>query len=217
MSTKKTTTASQAGVFDPGAMQQYQSLTGAGGQALSDEIRNPYGNMFFNQQLGMQRRQIGQGFQQGQQALQQRAQAMGINPSSPAYFSQLNKLQRQMQSEQSQGYNQLLLGASNIRQGAISQAMNFRPLQTGQHGVQTEQSSGLGTWLPQVAGMGLSLATGGMSGMGAGGGMGAFGPQMSQMAHMGQGFDPSGWSGQGQNSSMQPTSYSAPTTLQSPW
>ena len=196
MSTTKTTTSSQQNQYDPGSMSTYQNLTGAGGQAISDEIRNPYGNMFFNQQLQMMRRQQGQSQLQGQQSLQQRAQAMGINPSSPQYFSQLNKLQRQGEAGEAQGYGNLLLNAANLRQGAIGAAMNYRPLQTGQTGKQTESTGGLGTWLPQVAGMGLSALTGGM-----GGGMGSMGGGFAATGmHLGQGALTQ--SGMGQDNSL---------------
>jgi hypothetical protein len=202
MSTTKKTSSSQQNVFDPTSMGQYHDMSGAGTSAISDEIRNPYGSMFFNQQLQMMRRQQGQSQLSGQQSLQQRAQAMGINPNSPQYFSQMNRLQRQGQGDTSRGYGNLLLNAANLRQGAIGQAMNFRPLQTGQTGQQSETTGGLGTWLPQVAGMGLSALT-----MGMGGGAGGF----ASMAHLGQGAQTQ--SGDMNNPLLQPTSYQAPN----PW
>ncbi len=202
MSTTKKTPSSQQNVFDATSMSQDYDRSGAGSSAVSDEIRNPYGSMFFNQQLQMIRRQQGQSQLSGQQSLQQRAQAMGINPNSPQYFSQMNRLQRQGQGDTSRGYGNLLLGAANLRQGAIDAAMNFRPLQTGQTGQQTQTSSGLGTWLPQVAGMGLSLATGGMGSI-----AGGFG----SMAHLGQGAQTQ--SGNPDNPLLQPSSYEAPN----PW
>jgi hypothetical protein len=189
--------------FDPTSMGVFQGFQPQFGKAVSSEVTDPYSNMFFNQQLGMQQEAFGAGASARTQALLQRAQALGINPSSPAYFSQLNQLQRQMDSERSGGFNQLLLQAGQLRQGALGMMGAYRPLQTGQ--TQTQTQSGLGTWLPQVAGMaikaGTAFATGGASlaadaGSSFFGGGGA-GTQMGFTPQSFQGNDPSYWSGQG--------------------
>jgi len=63
-----------------------------------------------------------------------------------------------------------LMQAGQMRQSAIGMAGQYRPLQTGQ--TQTQQVSGLGSWLPQVVGAGLGAAGaffgGGMGGSGGG-------------------------------------------------
>src|SRR5205807_3073664 len=75
----------------------------------------------------------------------------------------------QLAANQANNFNSQLMYANNLRFNAANNMMNWRPLQTGSTGTQTQTTSGLGTWLPQVAGMGLSLATMGMGGMGDGG------------------------------------------------
>lgn len=152
MSTKKTTTNS----YDPGSMANYQSLNQTGSNALLQNINNPTGNMAFQQQQQMQNLQNSNQYGQAQQALAQRSQAQGMNPSSPMMAQQQTQLANQNSASGAQGYNSLLLNASNMRQSSINSAMSNTPLQTGQ----TQTSSGLGTWLPQVAGAALGAAAG---------------------------------------------------------
>src|SRR5258708_38589304 len=96
--------------------------------------------------------------------------------------AQLARAGRADMGRQSDTFNNLLLGANQLRMGAAQTAMGYRPLQTGS--TTTQQQSGLGTWLPQVAAAGMSAFTGGMkfsnpfSSMGGGsssGGGGAYG------------------------------------------
>lgn len=172
MSTKKTTTTTNA--YDPTAMGAYDSQVSAGSSALLGEINNPTGNMFFQQQQQMGNLQNSASAQSQNQVTQQNLSQQGISPGSPLYQQMMNQNQRSQMATQAQSNNNLLLNAGNLRQSAINSAMSFNPLQTG--GTQTQTSSGLGTWLPQVAGAaigaGTAIATGGagaMSNLGAGG------------------------------------------------
>lgn len=155
----KTTSTAQ---FNTQAMGQYNQLQPSIGSALQGNIDNPFSNMMFNTQLGMQRQSNQAQFGAQQQALLQRSQALGINPSSPQYAYMMNQLQRQNMAGTSQGYNNLLLQASQLRQQSIGMAENYRPLQTGQ--TQTQSQSGLGTWLPQLAGAAIGGLTAGFLG-----------------------------------------------------
>jgi len=162
-----TTTRTQAtNQFDPGSMGVFSGLSGAFGQGIMQDINDPYRSMAFNTQLGMQRRMGAQQQGQANQALLQRAQALGMNPNSPAFQSMMAQQQRQGMATQAGGYNQLLLQAAQLRQQALGAAGSYRPLQTGQTQVQSQ--GGLGSWLPQVAG-------GAIGGFGMLKGMGAFG------------------------------------------
>ena len=164
--------------YDPQSMGVFGGLNKTFGSAIQDEIQNPYSSMFFNQQLGMGNQAMQTQAASGNQAMLQRAQALGISPSSPLFASMMSQQQRGNQSNQSNMFNNLLLQAGQLRQGAIGQAGAYRPLQTGQSQVQTQ--SGLGTWLPQLAGaalgVGMGAATGGMSKMGGGGPFGGSAP-----------------------------------------
>jgi hypothetical protein len=165
MSKKTTTTTTNQ--YDPTAKSAYDAQVAAGSNALLGEINNPTGNMFFQQQQQMQNLNNANMFGSAQQALNQRLQQQGISPNSPLYQQQLGQLQRQQMAAQSQGYNQLLLNAGNLRQSAISSAMSFNPLQTGS--TQVQKTGGVGSWLPQIAGAAvggvMGLATGGLSGV----------------------------------------------------
>jgi len=162
---KKTVSTNQYNSTAEGA---YNAQVGAGSSALLGEINNPYSNSAFQQQQQMQNLTNANQYGQAQQSLGQRLQQGGISSNSPMAQQQMTQLSMQNQASQSQGYNNLLLQGANTRQSAINSAMSFQPQQTGQ----TQSQSGLGTWLPQVAGAALgaagAIATGGASaGMGS--------------------------------------------------
>lgn len=165
--------------YNPAAEGQYNMLQPLAGSALASEISNPYNNMFFNTQLGMGQQQLAAQNSSGMNAITQRANAMGMGGNQSLLNFQMAQQQRQGQSNQAGLFNNLLLQAGNMRQQAIGGAMNYRPQQTGM----TQQTSGMGTWLPQVAGAGIGMAGMGMMGMGNSGGSSAF-----QQGQFGGGF-----------------------------
>jgi hypothetical protein len=183
MSTQRTTTSTNA--YNPAAMGVYNQGVGTFGNVMNSFANDPYSNTFFNQQAGMMRQQNATQQASGMQALMQNQSQNGLNPNSPAFLQQQQQMQRQGMAQNAQGYNNLLLNAANTRFQAANALGNFHPLQTG--GTQVQSQSGLGTWLPQVAGMalgaGMSAATGGMSNMFGGGGGGGSSPSF-------QGGDP---------------------------
>jgi len=140
--------------YDPAAQGQYDLLQPLAGSALASEISDPYSNMFFNTQMSMGNQFNNRQQASGMAAVTQRARAMGMGGNQPLLNFQMGQQQRAGQANQSQLFQNLLLQAGNVRQQAISGAMNYRPEQTGQ----TTSTSGLGTWLPQVAGGALGVA-----------------------------------------------------------
>jgi hypothetical protein len=137
-------------------------------QNLQDFANDPLKSSFFNTQLNMSNAQNRQSFQSRNNAFLQNMQAGGSVGNLPAYAqSQLQQNQRGLSADNSNSFNNLLLGANQLRFGATGQMGGYRPLQTG--GTQTQQQSGLGSWLPQVAGaamkIGAGFATGGASGL----------------------------------------------------
>lgn len=149
-------------------MGVFGGLNKSFGSAIQGEIDNPYGNAFFNLQQARGNEAVNAQNASAQQSMMQRAQALGINPNSPLFASMMNQSSRFNMGRQSDMQSNLMLQAANMRQGAIGMAGSYRPLQTGQ--TQTQEQSGLGSWLPQLAGGAL-----GMAGKFMGGGMGAFG------------------------------------------
>lgn len=183
---KKTTTTSntssnqsqqfaQNRAFDPAALGQYQNFQPQIAGVLGDYMSNPWQSGHFQQQLGRANEFIAQQGRTAQQAL------LGQTPGGGGgafRASELARLQRGTQRSQSNALTNLLLGSSQLRLGAAGQAQAYQPLETGQSGTSSGTSTsqgrevrsegGLGTWLPQVAGLALGALTGGMGG---GGGM----------------------------------------------
>lgn len=162
MGSKKTTTTDQTQKtnYAPGALNGY---TAAQTQALG-MVNNPYSNPFYQQTLSQGMNSANQINQNQQQNLSQNISRSGIGENSAA-GTMLHQMGGYMASHNQAGAFQ---NASNQAQSMYGQGMNFlsNPLATGgtMHGVQTEQSGGLGTWLPQVIGAGLGAAGGIMSG-----------------------------------------------------
>lgn len=119
------------------------------------QVQNQMGNMFSNMRTG------------------------GFNGNMNAYTqSQLGRIGRFGAGLNAQSTNQNFLNYDMMRRQATAQAAGYRPLQTG--ATNTQQTSGLGTWLPQVIGAGASIAAGAMTGgmSGALGGLSGSGGSM---------------------------------------
>lgn len=169
MSTKKTDT--QTNTYDPQSMAAYHSLMGQGQGVLNQYMQDPLKASYFNTQAQMANQQIGQMGQTNMTNLLRNSQMYGGGGANPYLQSLMAQQSRATSGQQSNAFNQLLMGAQQNRQWATGQAMGFKPLQTGGQNVQ--QTGGLGSWLPQVAGtalgIGLGAATGGTSTMMGGG------------------------------------------------
>lgn len=138
MSTKNVTTSTNQ--YDPKSMGTYQSLQGPATQQLGQQITNPNANPLMNR-LRATGQQASAGFFRGPQS---------FTGSNNAAF------QRAGMSMGGQQNNSLLMGGAQMRNQSLMAAMNYRPLQTG--GKQVESTSGLGTWLTPLIGMGMAGA-----------------------------------------------------------
>lgn len=172
--TQKTQQTSQ---FDPGSMQQFKGLQGGIGNVLGGYMTNPFGNPFFQaqQQMGTRQAQNLGGTGTSNLLRNMTASNMFGGASSPAGLEMLQNQGRANTGLQAQlGFLQPLMNALGMQQWATGAAEQYRPLQTGS--TQTQSTSGLGTWLPQVAGLAMAPFTGGMSMlpgmMGGSGGLG---------------------------------------------
>lgn len=171
--TNQTQNQTQAATFDPASLNAYHSLLAPAQSALTDYMQNPLQSTAFDQ-----RNQLAN---QNAFALASRNKSNILANSGtfasgnmPAYLqSALGRNSRALSATQSNSFLQNLLYADQTRQSATNSALGFRPLQTGgtssgtMSGTQTQQTSGLGTWLPQLVGAGLGIA-----GTLAGGGIG---------------------------------------------
>jgi hypothetical protein len=190
MSTKQTT--DQSTKFDPGSMAAFQQATPAWMQPAQGYAQSPFSNPFFQtqQQLGTRQAQNLGGMATGNVTRNLTASGLfGGGSQSPAGLEMLQNQGRANTGLQSQlGFLNPLQNALALQQNAMGLLQGYRPLQTG--GTTVQSTGGLGTWLPQLAGGALGMATGG--GFGALGKM--FGGGGSNFNYGGANASPMGFS-----------------------
>lgn len=153
----------QTGNFAPGQLENLQNLQGISVPLISGWMQNPTGNPFFQQQQALGTQQAGRLNATGASDITRNLTSGGFGGASSPFAAEMmanqgraaTGLQSQLGFQNPMGFAQQLYGlGAQLAQG-------YRPFQTGQ--TQTQSTQGLGTWLPQVANLGLGLATGGMS------------------------------------------------------
>lgn len=160
-STKKTTDTTNK--YDPQSMNIFHQLGGSGNNVMQEYMKDPLKASYFQNQVGILNRFTQQaGLRNVSALLSQRGS--GVN-NAGWMNSNVARIGRNTGSSQAQNVLQALMNAESRRYSAAGNALNYHPLQTGQK--TTEETGGLGTWLPQVIGMGASAAlafgTGGAS------------------------------------------------------
>lgn len=160
MSTKTQQTSVNS--YDPTSMNAFTSMTGGMNTAVNGYMNNPFSNPFFQtqQQMGTtQANQIG-GTQMSNLVRNMTSSGMG-GSNNPAMLEMMqNQGRANSNMTANLGFINPMQNAFTAQQSAIQTAANYRPLQTG--GTQTQTQSGLGTWLPQVAGAAIGGLTGGL-------------------------------------------------------
>jgi hypothetical protein len=164
MSTTKTTTNQYSG---PG-MKNYDAFQNVMGSVLPGYASNPFGNPFFAQNLSQN---YANSNRTGMGAIQNAMQNFNMTgfggAPSGARSSLLSNLGRYGSGLNANAFYNAANNAFSNQWKSLGTMAGFQPLQTGQ----TQTTGGLGTWLPQVAGMAISgalgAATGGMSGLGS--------------------------------------------------
>lgn len=178
MSTKKETTSNNQSQlqFDPQSKNIYNQLTGSGSNVLQQYMSQPFNNPYYN--LGAAQGQLGAN-KMGQNmtnALTQNMRVSGIGGGAGNAFqmAQMGKIGRATGAMRSQANLQNIFGALGRQMTATGMGMSFQPLMTGEssNSKSVEQTSGTGTWLPQLlgglAGGAMGMATGGLSSLGGG-------------------------------------------------
>jgi hypothetical protein len=164
MSTKNTTTntSQETNQYDPQSKGLYNSLTNNAGSILNGYMNNPFSNPAYTLGLGESQRGTAQLGQNAMNVLNQNQRVSGLTGSAGAGWLAAQRAQtgRFNASMMSRAHIENIMNALNRQQWATGAGLNFQPLQTGrQSDSRTEQfQSGLGTWLPQVASMGLGAA-----------------------------------------------------------
>jgi len=200
-------------LYDPASMARYQTAQGQALGGLQEFANNPFQSSFFNTLAQMQRQNVGQQGQSAVQSLLQNARTAGYSTSSPYMQSLMAQQSRAQSGQQAQGFNSLLAMMPGLRMQALGMMQGgFNPLQTGgtqqqsykgnmtgqQNSQQTQQMSGLGTWLPQLIGGGLGM----LSGLGGAGSLLSKGG--GSMGYGGAMQPPSGGAGFGSLSTQNP-------------
>ena len=174
--TKQTTTTNQ---YDPGSKSAFDTMTPQMSSVLSSYMRNPFNNGQYRLGLG---RSMASALTEGNNAARAvqsmfRTSGFAGGAGSPFLMAQRARIGRFASGLRANAQVGNIMNAFARQQWATQLASGYSPLQTGQ--TATQKTSGLGTWLPQVMGAGLSIAaapfTGGTSLMGLPGAMGAAG------------------------------------------
>lgn len=171
-------------------MGVYGGLQGGIGSTLQNFMQNPLTSSFFNQRVGMGAKQISQQAAAGTQALLSNFRQSGMSggTTNPFLQSMIARQGRATSGLQANNFLSQLFNANQLQLGATGMAQAYNPLMTG--GSSTQTKSGLGTWLPQLAGAALGGLTGGL-GSSLGGLFGGGGGLSSPGGSFGSGVAPS--------------------------
>lgn len=180
-SKKKTDSTSTTSInYNQAGLNNYNAFQGTIANNLNQYATDPLKSTFFQQRQNMASNNNALQMQRNNFALFNNLNAGGFNGNAqPFTLSQLAANSRALSAANSNSFMSNLLSSEQARQWATSQMQNFQPLQTGQttNSSTTTKSSGVGTWLPQVAGAALGAFTGGLGssfgGMFGGGGSSA--------------------------------------------
>lgn len=173
MSTKNTTNSTSATgfQFDPTSMAAYTKNLGINMPFLQGNVTDPYSSNAFQQESTINRDQAQRQGQRGVSNATQNGAAMGYSTSGGTANGLIQRAGQNTNAMAGQGFRSAITNA-NTRQMQSSQMLSaFQPLMTGSNSNSSSvsQQSGLGTWLPQVAGMALGAASSGLFSSGGGG------------------------------------------------
>lgn len=185
MSTK--TTSDTNNQYNQAGMSAYNAFQPALMSQLLQMSQNPLSSSFFQNALAQMRNSANQVGARNMSNTLQNARTSGGMLSNSGGFTRalMNRNMLNNSTMQSNAFNSALGTALQNRNWALSSMEAYQPLQTGQK--TTQQTGGLGTWLPQVAGAAIGGLTGGLGGslgsmFGGGGGgnvLGSLGPGMT--------------------------------------
>ena len=160
-----TTTTQSTNQYNPAANNAYNAFQPQIMSQLMQMAQNPLGNSYFQHQLAQQQSAAQQINQRSQSnSLQNLRTGGGVLSNSGGVASSLiNRNQMQGSALQSNAFNSAMNSALQNRNLALMSMQQYQPLQTGNN--TTQSTGGLGTWLPQVAGMAMGMAAPGLGSM----------------------------------------------------
>ena len=163
MSTKTTTDSTNQ--YNTAANTTYNAFQPQIMSQLMQMAQNPLGNSYFQHQLAQQQAAAQQINQRSQSNSLQNLRTGGgvLSNSGGVVASLINRNQMQGSALQSNAFNSAMNSALQNRNMALMSMQSYQPLQTGS--TTTQSTSGLGTWLPQVAGMAMNMVAPGLGSM----------------------------------------------------
>ena len=167
MGTKTTTQSTNQ--YNTSANNAYNAFQPQIMSQLMQMAQNPLGNSYFQHQLAQQQAAAQQINQRSQSNSLQNLRTGGgvLSNSGGVVASLINRNQMQGSALQSNAFNTAMNSALQNRNMALMSMETYQPLQTGN--TTTQSTGGLGTWLPQVAGMAMNMVAPGLSSMMGGG------------------------------------------------
>lgn len=159
--------------FNPISQGIYNSMTKGAGNVMNGYINSPFSNPFYNMGAAQSQKGAQAAGANNMAALNQSQLVNGMGGQAGAGFMNAQRAQtgRANQAMSSQANQSNIFAALQRQMQAAGTGLSYSPQLTGQSGnfSQTSSTGGLGSWLPQVMGAGLSMAgmaaSGGMSGM----------------------------------------------------
>lgn len=165
MSKKQTSSSTSTINYDPASLSAYHTAIGTAMPVLQGYANNPFGNPFFLNQLTSLTNQANRAGQNSVSNLMNNFSQGGFAGQNPTPFlqSQLLRSGRATSGLTAAATQQAIQNAFQNQQFSLGTLSGFQPLLTGQATTGTTSQSGLGTWLPQLAG---GLLGGGLSWLG---------------------------------------------------
>lgn len=178
MSTKNQTTSSNNTSFqyDPQSLNAYHKNINQWIPTAQSWFQNPYGNSMFQQESSIGQDNALHIGQRGMDNALANSNALGYGTNGAMKAALIQRATNATNNFQGQAFRGAIGNANQRAVTGLGMASSFQPLMTGSSstGSQTSTQSGLGTWLPQVAGMGLGAGMAALTG-----GASAFGKSMT--------------------------------------
>lgn len=162
MSTKQQTTGdnSTAFQFDPSSLSAYTRNLSQFLPTAQSWFQNPYGNQMFQQESAIGQDQAANVGSRMKSNILNNAAAMGYSTNTGMINNLLLNAGRNTGNLQAQAFRGAIGSANQRAVQGLGISSAFQPLMTGSKGTfnQTQTTSGLGTWLPQLAGAAAGAA-----------------------------------------------------------
>jgi hypothetical protein len=217
MSTKKESHTVQKNDYNPASMTAYNAFQPQAQNVLSEYAKPLDTNAFFKTNLQLA---LGNTQTLGRRNMDNLLLRTNLfNGNAPSGFAQslLATQTRNNSALDASAWLTAMTQAESDRKWATTNMLGYRPLQTGQTQDSVEKTSGLGTWLPQVVGAGLGIASAFMNPMSAagagktaGGGGGGFGGFAMNNSFLSPGNSLGGWNPSGSTNLSGPIAYKGP-------